>query len=525
MSKYYNFSAQHLPINERQVEQVLDRTTSYFYPEFHDVNFKQRISELNTLYLTLKEQEEALYKILRVDNINDLLKEINSYQGLLSLNGAKLANQLAKDFEDYNENSLLFYESLQKIVQSKGFQQSVLNTAFSQNDITNIINAINIDNNTNFSLQNNRGMSKLLGDIVIKGGIAYLKSLSQKDFSSDFKKHLTKVFLNGDIQSTNDGANVIFGKNLQSYSGWGKNNESKIDEQQEKNIKKSLYNLCKKYMENATQEELNALSISIQSIPIESLYANKISDLQGAIGEVVSSAYLYLLSKNHNIPIQAGKKITRKIGDKYTNIQGGIDIILNNFGFQVKNYNEFAYGAPNTIELKDEKLLSTWSKQLEINGAMEKALDFFYGVKGFNIKATNKYTLSNRIAQIDSQMDQVFLPYSDKLLEISNELSGTDFYSGTSLEGRFYKTFWIMSGKFIPSSYILKNILDYFSSKVTWNDFSLKVTSSYSGTTYENFLDNSKYRPLYSEVIPSTKITMAWQFHLEAIINNLIASQ
>lgn len=200
-----------------------------------------------------------------------------------------------------------------------------------------------------------------------------------------------------------------------------------------------------------------------------------------------------------------------------------VDVILENFGFQVKNYNEFAYEIPNSIEISKTNILETWEQKFELNGALNAALDTFYGIKGFNIKATEKYSMEPRINSIAENLSYFFLQYSDKILEMYDELKGQSFFTKETLEGRFYNVFWVMSGKFIPSSYILNAIIQYFESKVSLKDFYLFVSSSYSGSTYKTFWKEKNVEDIltFPQVANNTKLTMKWRFHLDNIISSL----
>ena len=108
-------------------------------------------------------------------------------------------------------------------------------------------------------------------------------------------------------------------------------------------------------------------------------------------------------------------------------------------------------------------------------------------------------------------------------MEMYDELKSQSFFSKKTLEGRFYYVFWVMSGKFIPSSYILNTIIQYFESKICLKDFYFFVSSSYSGSTYRTFWEEKNIEDIltFPQVSNNTKLTMTWRFHLDNIISSL----
>ena len=527
MSKYYNFSAQHLPINETQVEQALDRVTTYLLPETQPFTFQERLSELHSLKNILIAQEKALYSILNIQNIQELQNRIASYKGLSMLNGAKLANHIASlKLVDDSAESLT--SIVNRIINSNSFRNSVqidIQKAYipTESDVKDIIDAINKQYNTKF-VKSARGkfvgLQKLFKDVVIENGIAHVKNLKRSDFSASFLQHLEEIFSSA---SSNDiGVKLTLTEYNQSiYKGWRMRTEKIKDKKEEEEIRKNFLKICLDFINSeisATNEEKIAFQKSFELVPTSALLISSTSGLQGVIGEVVTGAYLYLLT-NGKYNITQTANMFRKNAKQLTSV----DVILENFGFQVKNYNEFAYEIPSSIEISKTNALETWEQKFELNGALNAALDTFYGIKGFNIKATEKYSMEPRINSIAKNLSYFFLQYSDKILEMYDELKGQSFFTKETLEGRFYNDFLVMSGKFIPSSYILNTIIQYFESKISLKDFYLFVSSSYSGSTYRTFWEEKNVKDIltFPQVANNTKLTMNWRFHLDNIISSL----
>lgn len=524
-----------LPMREAQVNKQLDRISSQIYARGDSAAFRTRLGELNQLKMMLLSQEKEVYQKLGVADINELNARVSSYTGLARLGGANLAASLEKLslYDDSEEGSL--DELMVKILGSKIFQDIVqkhINAhdwGGAQEAITEeLARALEAAGKGTFrvarekSTQKNKtfGLRKMLKNIFIEAGRTNFTSLSKKEFSPEFVKKLQEAFLNAEPADAEMGATArlsLTEENRKKYGGWKYTvDQVRNNPALEQQIREKVLQLCLRIMQG-TAEEVNAFQRAFSLMPTASLLAYNTANIQGAIGEVALGAYIDLLTN--------GRESGLQVGDVRNALNGGgqisIDFLLSHYGFQVKNYNEFAYGIEKSISISRENLLKTWEDKLDLDETLTNMLDIFYGIRWFNIEYEEPYTdTAARIEEMEKNIGDFYARFPDRILRLYEDINGRSAFNAAFLQGRFYNVFYFVSGKrFIPSSQIIQNIINYFqanfgpSSSIQQEVYS---TSSYSGFNVEDFLGKDAYKdaPPHTEVAKKVKVRINWRLHI-----------
>ena len=540
------------PIYESEVHRQLKLVNSYLF-NTERASFSLRLSELTSLRDKLLQQERELYTQFNVNNITELNDRIQNCKGLIQLGGSKLSSSLHKDLIDDSDTSL---ETLAyNIVNTKEFQDLVESYMTEEikeihldetNIVSQLIEALSANRGKKYKFQNvqGRGFPKLLQKAIYNAATGTLTLATKKDeVSSEFLKRARDIFSSVKVTDSENGAVAFITpteKNRQVYAGWRLKNFSTADYSEVQKLRKNIFNYCLTLMKSAaTRQEVNSFKKALYSLPIQDLIVHGLPNLQGLIGELAAAAMMDILTggKNFSSINLVGKEFT-----EMTNTQTAIDILLSHYGFQVKNYNEYALGEgfERTISLDRKNKLSTWESKFELSSFLSEALDTFYTIKGFNVQATDDYSGLNHIDKINQRLYKFYLQFPDKILRLYDDIEGFDAIKPKSY-AHFYNVFWVVSGqKFIPSSTILTHIINYFQAldaQEALQGMKLETSSSYSGTTYKNIYQDfqrapvgtydeffTEKAPTFAEGAANTSVTIKWQMHLDNILSNISAS-
>lgn len=525
-----------LPMREKIVNRYLDKVTSNLFARNDSYSFRQRLQELNQLRMVLKHQEQEVYKMFNVKDINELNERIQKYEGLARLGGANLSKYLdSLNFEDDNDLSLDYI--FQQVIDSKIFRNIVDEKTKKQANwegiraevLEELVKSLKTQKGINFRMPRSTstkkgktfGLDKILRSITIDAGKVKFKSLSKKEFSSEFITRIQQAFLDCEIVEEEDRAIAeltLTDQNRSKYAGWKYTiDQVKDNPILESQLRDKILQLCLKIMQGNSQEEW-AFRKAFQKMPTESLLVYNVSNIQGAIGEVALGAYVELLTNGQNGGVQVGD-VRNSLNH---NGQISVDFLLSNYGFQVKNYNEFSYGLPNSIVLSRTNLLSVWQEKFDMDELLSEMLNIFYGIRWYNIEYNADYSdTQQRILRIEQNLGDFYARYPDKILRLYEDIHGASLFNTKILQGRFYNTFYFVSGKkFIPSSEIIQKIIDYFevnfepNSSITQEVY---TSSSYHGFNIVDFKDAGKYEqaPKLSEVASKVKVQINWRLTLD----------
>lgn len=527
-----------VPTTEAQVHASLNYISSFLFSNDR-ASFQLRLNELQELQKNLISQEQELYQIFNVSDINQLNDRINQCQGLMNLGGAKLSKSIHATLVDDSAKSL--DTLMATIVSSSIFQTAVANQIETKIKITpeiiqNIIKSIYVQTGTKFQMKQGSkivGLAKLLEGAVYEVGTSELiLKASEQTIDSNTIKRIRDAFAKVKAVDTQNGAKATFltptEKNRQIYAGW-KINPKFLNEEEKIRIRQKILDYCIALMKNPSGKEVAAFTKVYNTVKFEDLIIHDLSGLQGLIGEMAAAALIEILTNGNGSIV-----LTGKLFSSGTSTQTAIDILLSHYGFQIKNYNEFSSQLQmnNVISLDRTNSLKTWQTKFELNDSLKMALDTFYAIKGFNIQVTENYTAINHIEAVNNNLKNFYLQYPDKILRLYDDIQGFDPIKPEKYQ-HFYNVFWLFSGKkFVPSSVILQHIINYFSNLNTetlLQGMSLNTSSSYSGMTYKDlyyspftgtFEDNA---PTITEIANETSVTIRWRMHLDTILSNITA--
>ena len=545
-----------LPLRKQRVDKYLNTIKPYFDNISSSDSLQRRINELKNLRSTLLTQEKYFYQKYGVKNIDELNARMDKLQGLIRLGGSDLSKTLEKLIVPQESSAQELV--LQQIINSNEFQsyviQNIKDSDFIEENLSpNAIHllaehlakvkssqGIEFRINSKNSKKKNFGLEKLLSNISKKNGQWIINKISkEKRVSSEFAKKVKNAFSKPQINPIgNQGAQSsiyidLTQQNRQNYAGWQyKWEDVKDDPVLITNIRNSILAVCKNIMQG-TAEENAAFERAFNNFPTEGLLQSTGQGVQGAIGEITLGAALDIITNGQGVGIQTGN--VRNALQK--NQQISVDFLLNDAGFQVKNYNEFAYQIPNTIVLSRARKLDYRTEALDLNSTLTELLNLFYGIRWFNQKYHEDYqdTWQN-ILNMEEQLNSFYAQFPDKILRLSEEIVGVNSFGTEVLSGRLYNTFFFFSGKkFVPSSTILFKIINFFEDMkgISHSSFDLDVTgsSSYSGTvTAQSYnkkekggsgYDYGNNGPEVSEITKNINVKLDVRFYLNDIFSDL----
>lgn len=528
-----------LPMRERLVNRYLDKVESQLYAREDSFSFRERLHELNRLRMMLETQEKQVYAQLGVKDINELNNKIQQYKGLARLGGKNLAQEIEK-LQLFDDTSASLDETLLQIVNSKDFQSIVekkiqghtwdeiseeVAIELAQQLKTEGRGSFRIARTLSKSKNKTFGLTKLLKSIVIEAGEIKFKPTSKKDFSPEFISRIQQAFSQAQVEGEENGARAFLTlteQNRNKYGAWKYTvDQVKNDPSLERQIRDRVLDFCLEKMQG-TNEENQAFRRAFNMMPTSSLLVYNTANIQGSIGEVALGAYIDLLTGGQGQGIQVGD-VKNALNN---NGQISIDFLLGEYGFQVKNYNEFSYGIPNSISLSRTNLLPVWKEKFELNEALSEILDIFYGIRWYNVEYDEEYAETQaRIDAIENNIGDFYSRYPDKILRMYEDIKGASIFNTKMLQGRFYNVFYFVSGqKFIPSSQIIQRIIDYF--EVNFQPGSLMSqdvysTSSYTGYNINDFRGKGEYEdaPTLDKIANKVKVQINWRLYLDDFLN------
>ena len=326
---------------------------------------------------------------------------------------------------------------------------------------------------------NNILITDLVPDLVINGG-----SENEKD------NVLEKLYENinnllSENKKTKFNKKVFFSKiDLEKKNG---KYTIKFDEKISANYRRrfaDIYNLTIKELNEQTQiqvsgtleERINAALIKngIKGEPlkkIEEEISNNLNKyaisynfgvIKGFLGEVYWTAFFKYLSGNNNKVNPTGN---------IKNLKGQsipIDLLIENYGFQVKNY-IIKNGKVNLgLRNEDSRLMGSFIlNRAEV--AASEALLLFFGAWGYNRPtdyATEEYkNLYNSFPENFATVDKIFQAHVDKIIGIDKKFAQKQEEGIENLfpdEEVHYNNFFLVNNKIIPASEIVQGIIEGF---------------------------------------------------------------
>lgn len=227
--------------------------------------------------------------------------------------------------------------------------------------------------------------------------------------------------------------------------------------------------------------------------------------------------------------------------------QFGVDSVLKNaigrFNFQVKNYSTIF----NTSkELSEWRFDSSGSMTSILNRAGvggQDDLNKFFASWGFNtIFGADEYRgwpgsypgTFARFSQIASKLDQVFLSYADRLIRVDQLFQAQMDDMNLFPEGLYVNTMFFIGQKLVPSSAILRGMINHFQNINTKGVINFEIASvgklsAQKGDTLYNVIrryEHTPNPPTYSANISGATDNIFMKYsviiNLESIMSSLL---
>ena len=177
------------------------------------------------------------------------------------------------------------------------------------------------------------------------------------------------------------------------------------------------------------------------------------------MGEVYWSAFFTYLGAD---TLPAGD-----LKDRDTHQSIGIDLLVNGYGFQVKNFNIKADGSISFGTRNSYKMAGTFIKdRAAIDGELGQLLLDLYGSYAYNIDVSN-----GEFAQTREQLEtiltkdasEIFEHYIDRIIRLDTEQSHELMDETESImpnQKLLFNTFFVIGDRIVPSSVILTEIIN-----------------------------------------------------------------
>lgn len=561
----------------------------------NNVYYKLVLENLYKLKSILETSEQNLYNLLGVSNLNELNRKIQTCGPLLNFDAKYISNNLK--IADLTSGGAGYFlqglmaalgEGAKNNPDSKGQEKiksflQIINdksdelAEYFQNNpedptiqnittkgIQKLIDAINeipqitvkdkgphkFQGGTNSTAStSNRGLAKLLKHLIIQDGkLSVDKAISGASLSKHVKSELRGAFdfeqLKVTVQekSNNDDSNTkecvidygaILRLNREKYAGFGYS--GKLDMETLVQIRDEIYQQCLALAGiSRGSEHEKCFAQAFDNFPIEGLVASNKANIAGILGEIQLEAVIRYITNNTRTQLSNIHQVGT-LRSATTNAQTAVDLIIKNFGFQVKNYNEFASDIDNTVQISHQKNLTTWLSELNIDSTLAEYFKLFYGIKGYNIEYASSFEpIRQEIESMDNHFTNLWEANSDSILKLTYDYQNGELDRFGLDDQKIYNVFFYTSGKeFIPSSKIVKRAikaLGYYMDGSKKMIGGTVVTSSYSGKTamtdYENYgwdEDESNYPKgeNYCNIANKTKITIKTRLYLRGYYDAL----
>jgi hypothetical protein len=186
--------------------------------------------------------------------------------------------------------------------------------------------------------------------------------------------------------------------------------------------------------------------------------ANSSADIIGILGELQSIAILRLITGDERKVTFLGHEVN-KDGQKI-----GIDVALEEIGFQIKNYAIHGSDGSKNIQLSGDYTLKNFLEQVRnsLNGIDTDSLKQFYAVSAYHISVAREFN-PLRKAMDTIQKDRLPSLYHGAIADLLpiKEISWVD-KNTKEMIGSGYNVFYLIGGKYIvPISKIINTYILY----------------------------------------------------------------
>lgn len=448
---YYSFN---------QVRQIVDNyeTLNAAYSNKQSWVIQGIIDNLSNLQQILESQERIFYDSLGISGpsaIIELQARVNNWNasGASNLLNKKIALWIVETMQtEIDEKSL--FAGLDKLLQDYSIANQL------------------IDEEMN--------LSGILNEFFGKGRYKSIKNLGVDATLKVQNKNGQISILQTEGKSLSQGMKRKLATDLNEYS---EATQVEITTKDWDNIRNIIYN---KITENITDEEVKSC-IKYEFYNRDDKDYNKWSNLfvvQGWLGEVYWNACLSFLFGKKGVSLPTGAK------HNVLGKQLSVDIVVNSCGFQVKNWTikDNRHRAEKTMLLGNflntrADLLSSFVGEIiaQMFGAISynKPNEEYASTKESMRQSFSEYQTfyEDEVAPKANQWDNlayIFKTRLNKIIEIDN---GGVLKEPIGKEKEYFNTFWLINDKVIPSSVIIRNLIEEINTRINMDVVNFEITA------------------------------------------------
>ncbi len=466
------YSFNKIPEFGEEVQNLASVSVSNPKSQSNVLDFSSMISRMQALKGVVEKEEQRAYKFFNVSGIKELQAKID---GIMQTGIKKMFNFNTEEFNNMVQNlaqeQISVYDFSQPIiatVNNETFQEQLIDTLgikeeavisvegfIRASQATRKVIAKSSDGGNNpkrFNFLAGKGLSRVLAEVKYDPNKKDKIEFKFSDFMpKEFQDRLENEY------------NVKF-DNI-TKEDFSKQQVAKVLKQWvESNIRNTY---------RVKDLVLNELDTNLDSFDINKSAAS----VKGFLGEVATTAILKALCPNQSIiPTGTMKKVR-------TGQELPIDILLNDIGFQVKNYqfikNKVSFGHKKE---DDSMLMGNFiTDRARVQGSIKQVLYALYGSYHYNQMidgASGEYSsIRSSLEGKARESTEVFEGYIDNILKISDFFSSED--ANFADKKLYFNTFFMIRDKLIPSSVILDNIITQLQNKSSGDQLDKILTSSF----------------------------------------------
>lgn len=494
---------------------------------------KKRRMDLINLQQVFYHLEQKAYQEMGFNNLDQFQKEIDSINesGLKELSAKALSNwRIIRKAREATYDQAEFEKALQQWIQSN----PTLRNTLAESAVDEIFSESAFDLITEQLYLEIKGLKKL--------------GSRQRGGLTAFRKHF-QIRGKDLVFSSNLKALGAYKKKIAAVVGAKKKIDGSITFQIEANyedISNDQYLEIKAYPYFAgdkplTREELDNKKVwdffkqelgklaprykriimdTVEEMGPSAFIAYNENDIKGIFGELQLLVILNVIGWR--------KKKAKFTGHMRNNLAGsakiGIDALLDEIGFQVKNYS--GYYKDNDfqgINLHHNWTLSYFLSKIQELPTME--IGDFYALSSFHQQQDKSFAdVTESFKSMELTLKQAYIGFIDRFLPFSEQVQIEDLPETT-----MRNLFWFIGGdKIVPTSKIIGAYLNRLKAiiKQAQNDRGLAVNPKYKGMTYKSYLSERKKRsdldmPSLEEIQKNIYIAMTINFHLPSLLQEL----
>ena len=503
---------------EKTIEQFNAKVSNLSAPNGREND----ITRLSSLLETLEAQERSIYQMLGVTDANGI-QEIQ-----------RRADEFKKDplaarfldqdfaFEIYGAvTGAVKSEALTSELQELVDYSAENNLILAEDTIADLLNRIgNLSGKSKFKISSNQGLNAKF-DIVYDTNSGRFKVVTKENKGESFVSGRTIDKIIGTTDKIN-------GQSLQSLKG-----QVPTEWQGWTGIIEAIKQMenCTPALKTKLTKEINKYKQAGEKAPY-ACFANT-NSVQGFLAELYWNLALEKIFGSKKV-IATGNILNEQ--GKSLSVDALVKTTFGAAGFQIKSWHTKELNTEGTHTVTREPRADTFvisNAGLGESDELGKLLLSIFGIYAFNQPipdATNDYkklyedAFGSDGSILCESMQEIFSGYINKLLRIDN---GGNALENILLDGidnkKFLNTFWLINDNIIPSSLIIKNLIEQMkNSSETKKYTSLEITKivKKADKKWEQKGDNMVY-PTIREAAKQAQVVYKLRFDLGAMLNAL----